>query len=71
LVSAATEYLPHLITSYLWDLAKAYSGFFTNCPVLKAPTPELRRERLLLCDLTARTIRKALELLGIGVVERM
>lgn len=71
LAGAANEYLPHLITSYLWDLAKAYSGFFTNCPVLKAPTPELRRERLLLCDLTARTIQKALKLLGIGVVERM
>lgn len=69
--SAASEYLPHLITAYLWDLSKAYSGFFTNCPVLKAATPVLRRERLLLCDLTARTIKKALELLGIGVVERM
>jgi arginyl-tRNA synthetase len=71
LMAAANEYLPHLITSYLWDLAKAYSGFFTNCPVLKAATPELTRERLLLCDLTARTIKTALELLGIGVVERM
>lgn len=69
--SAADEYLPHYITTYLWDLAKTYSGFFTNCPVLKAPTPELRRARLLLCDLTARTIQRALGLLGIDVVEQM
>lgn len=71
LVASATDYLPHLITSYLWDLAKTYSIFFTNCPVLKAPSPELKRQRLLLCDLTARTIELALSLLGIRVVERM
>jgi arginyl-tRNA synthetase len=68
---AAADYKPNAITSYLWDLAKAYSGFFTNCPVLKAPTPELRQSRLLLCDLTARVIQKGLELLGIRTVERM
>ena len=71
LTSAASEYLPHIITGYLWDLAKSYSGFFQNCPVVKAATPELRQQRLLLCDLTARTIQQALDLLGIRVVERM
>ncbi len=69
--AAAADYLPHLVTGYLWDLAKAYSVFFENCPVLKAPTPELRDSRLLLVDLVGRTIRRALGLLGIRVVERM
>jgi arginyl-tRNA synthetase len=69
--SAAAEYLPHYLTTYLWDLAKTFSGFFTNCPVLKAPKAEIRRARLLLCDLTARTIQRALGLLGIDVVEQM
>ncbi|MFL5328796.1 MAG: arginine--tRNA ligase [Gemmataceae bacterium] len=71
LQASATEYLPHLITSYLWDLAKSYSGFFQNCPVIEAETTDLRNQRLLLCDLTARTIKQALELLGIEVIERM
>jgi arginyl-tRNA synthetase len=69
--SAAADYKPNLITAYLWDLAKSYSGFFQNCPVLKAPTPVLRQGRLLLCDLTARTIQLGLRLLGIQTVERM
>jgi arginyl-tRNA synthetase len=69
--AAAADYRPTLITSYLWDLAKTYSGFFQNCPVLKAETPELRRSRLLLCDLTARVIQRGLDLLGIRTVERM
>jgi arginyl-tRNA synthetase len=68
---AAADYRPNLITSYLWDLAKAYSGFWVNCPVLKAETPELRQGRLLLCDLTSRVIQRGLDLLGIRTIERM
>ncbi len=71
LAAAATEYKPSAITSYLWDLAKTYSGFNENCPVLKAETPELKQSRLLLCDLTARVIQRCLDLLGIRTVERM
>jgi len=69
--NAAAEYLPHLITGYLWDLAKSFSGFFENCPVLKAETSELRDSRLLLVDLVGRVIKQALDLLGIRTVERM
>jgi len=71
LAAAADDYRPNVITGYLWDLAKTYSGFFQNCPVLKAETPALRISRLLLCDLTARVIQKGLDLLGIQTVERM
>ena len=71
LVAAAAEYQPNLVTAYLWDLAKSYSGFFQNCPVLKAPTPELRQSRLMLCDLTARVISQGLDLLGIEIIEQM
>lgn len=73
LEAAAQEYLPHLLTSYLWDLTKALSSFYASkrCDVLKADTPELRDSRLLLCDLTARVIKQTLDLLGIRTVERM
>jgi arginyl-tRNA synthetase len=68
---AAADYRPNSITGYLWDLARTYSSFFQNCPVLRAETPVLRQGRLLLCDLTARTIQQCLHLLGIKTVERM
>jgi arginyl-tRNA synthetase len=71
LLAAALEYQPSVITSYLWDLAKSYSGFFQNCPVLKAETPDLKESRLLLCDLTARVIQLCLSILGIRTIERM
>ena len=69
--SAAADYRPNYLTSYLYELAQKFSAFYTNCPVLDA-APEKRPTRLLLCDLTAGTIRHGLsELLGIGVVEQM
>ncbi|MDC0936583.1 arginine--tRNA ligase [Pirellulales bacterium] len=71
LARVAEDYRPNHLTSYLFDLASKYSDFFENCPVLKAETEELRTSRLALCDLTARTIKLGLGLLGIEVVERM
>ncbi|MBN2476795.1 MAG: arginine--tRNA ligase [Pirellulales bacterium] len=68
---AVCDYRPNQLTAYLFDLANRYSAFFEQCPVLKAETGQLRQSRLLLCDLTARTICKGLELLGIDVVEKM
>ncbi|MCS7304359.1 MAG: arginine--tRNA ligase [Thermoguttaceae bacterium] len=68
---ALEDYRPNLLTAYLYELANRYSIFFEQCPVLKAEPDSLRTSRLLLCDLTARTIQKGLELLGIEVVERM
>lgn len=71
ITTSAIDFKPSLITGYLWDLAKAYSVFFQNCPVLKAPTEEVRQSRLLLCDLTARVLKQGLDLLGIRVIEKM
>ncbi len=70
LLASASELRPNIITGYLWDLAKAYSSFFQNCPVIKAP-PELLSSRLLLCHLVAKSLRLGLDLLGIKVIERM
>ncbi|NOY28998.1 MAG: arginine--tRNA ligase [Planctomycetes bacterium] len=67
----ATDFRPNHLTAYLFELASAYSRFFENCPVLKAEDDQQRNSRLRLCDLTARTLAKGLDLLGIQVVERM
>ena len=68
---ALVDYRPNQLTAYLFDLANRYSTFFEQCHVLQAESEDLHRSRLLLCDLTARTIRTGLELLGIQVVEKM
>jgi len=69
--AAVAEYRPNVVTAYLWDLANAFSGFYDNCPVARAQSVELQRSRLYLCDLTARILKKGLDLLGIQVIEQM
>jgi arginyl-tRNA synthetase len=69
--AAVGDYRPNYLTAYLYELAQKFSVFYTNCPVLDAG-PDKRPTRLLLCDLTAKTIGHGLsELLGIEVVEQM
>ena len=64
------DYRPNLLTAWLYDLAGFYSTFYDALPVLKAAGDD-RNNRLMLCDLTGRILRKGLELLGIGTVEKM
>lgn len=71
LENVSKDYRPNFLTAYLYDLANKYSSFFERCPVLKTEDENIRSNRLLLCDLTARTIGLGLNLLGIQTVERM
>lgn len=62
---------PHRLCAYLFSVAQAFSGFYENCPVLKADDPAVRDSRLALCSLTLRVIVTGLDLLGITAPERM
>ena len=68
---AAASYLPHLLCDHLYALAGAFSRFYQQCPVLKAEEPSVRRSRLALAALSARQLKRGLELLGIEAVDRM
>ena len=71
ITAAAADCRPNYLTSYLYDLAQKFSSFYNACPVLIAGEDK-RPTRLMLCDLTAKTIKHGLsELLGIDVVEQM
>jgi arginyl-tRNA synthetase len=67
---AAETYQPHLVCDHLYQLARAFSGFYEQCPVLQAPDAT-REGRLALAALTATQVRRGLELLGIEALERM
>lgn len=64
------DLLPNRICQYLFELSQKFNKFFEECPVLQAEEP-VRSSRLVLCDLTARTLKLGLGLLGIRVLERM
>ena len=61
---------PHRLCNYLFELAQRFTAFYEVCPVL-ASEGSLRDERLALCDLTARTLRVGLSLLGIEAPDQM
>jgi arginyl-tRNA synthetase len=67
---AADEYRPHYLCLYLFELATLFHKFWEHCPMLSAAA-DARDSRLVLCDLTGRTLRQGLNLLGIGVTEQM
>jgi len=64
------DLLPNLLCQYLFELSQKFNQFYDRCTVLDAEEP-IRTSRLVLCDLTARTIKLGLSLLGIPVLERM
>ncbi|MGH8048991.1 MAG: arginine--tRNA ligase [Chthoniobacterales bacterium] len=64
------DFRPNLLATYLYELASTFHSFFEACPVLKSEG-EIRDSRLALCELTARTLKTGLGLLGIEVPERM
>ena len=67
---AADTCQPHLVCDHLYDLARGFSSFYTECPILAADEP-LRSSRLALTALSGRHLRRGLGLLGIEVIERM
>lgn len=71
LASVAQTLEPHRLCQYLYDLAGAFSVFYTQCPVLKAETKELRDARIRLARLTESILADGLGLLGIRTLERM
>lgn len=70
LTDVAETLEPHKLCGYLYDLARDFTSFYEACPVLRADEP-VRSNRIALCQLTARTLRHGLDLLGISAPERM
>jgi arginyl-tRNA synthetase len=64
------DLLPNRLCQYLFELSQKFNQFYDKHSVLNAEEP-LRTSRLVLCDLTAKTLKLGLDLLGIPVLERM
>ncbi|HEY5987202.1 MAG TPA: arginine--tRNA ligase, partial [Streptosporangiaceae bacterium] len=62
---------PHVLAAVLFDTASAFTTFYEQCPVLRAPDESVRQSRLALSALTLRVLTTGLGLLGVPVPERM
>ncbi|KIC62600.1 arginine--tRNA ligase [Chryseobacterium taiwanense] len=71
-VEKAAEVLsPALVANYVYDLVKTYNSFYQSNPIMNQEDENVKQFRLSVSDLTAKTIKKSLHLLGIETVNRM
>ena len=64
----ARELYPHRLCDYLYTLAGHFNAFFRDCRVEGSAA---QASRLLLCSLSAKVLKRGMELLGLQVLERM
>jgi len=69
--NAAENMDPSLVAAYLYELAKAFSRFYHDCPILGAEEPELAWARLALCRAVLVVLRNAMNLVCIPFLEAM
>jgi len=62
---------PHRLCTYLFELAQKFTSFYENCSVLKEENLKLRKSRLGISLLCAKTLKQGLDLLGIESPDRM
>ena len=65
------EYSLNLLCSSTFDLAKAFSTYYNNHKILSEKDAEKRKSMLSICLLVKKALSKALDTLGIDVVEKM
>ena len=68
---AASSHNPALVANYVYDLVKSFNSFYQSLPILKSAFEDKKTFRVELSKLVGITIKNALSLLGIGVVDRM
>ena len=71
IVQAARDYSPAFLAQYVYDLAKDYNGFYQELSIFNEPNDPLVTFRISLSRLTAKVIRRSMNLLGIEVPNRM
>ena len=68
---AGREMSPGVICNYVYEVAKSFSSFYHECPILKESNEEQKKLRLQICHMTAYIIKSGFAMLGIHVPERM
>jgi len=69
---AYQEAMPHLIATYLYELAGLFMKFYENNPILKENvTKETKNSRLILAKATANAIKVSLNILGIKALDKI
>ena len=70
---AADDLDPSVVAVYLYDVCKAFSSFYRDCPILSVSdeNKKLAQARLLLAKSTLTVLKNAMELVLVPFLDRM
>lgn len=71
LIEAEVNFSPAVVANYAYDLAKTFSSFYAESPVIREENESLRNFRLVLLNQIQETLLFATGLLGMTLPERM
>ena len=71
LLDAVENYSPHIVCTYLFELAQKYNSFYAHCPIQDAETDNMKNLRITITIATANILSIGLGVLGIDTVEKM
>lgn len=71
LLQAGAHYSPALLANYIYEVARLFSHFWAELPILRAETEAVIQTRITLSLLAGKIIKRGMNLLGIEVPEKM
>lgn len=71
ILETSNKGMPHILCNYVYELSTIFSNFYETCSILFSKNIEIRDSRLILSSLTAKTIKKSLNIIGISTTNYM
>ncbi|XBC43527.1 MAG: arginine--tRNA ligase [Buchnera aphidicola (Meitanaphis flavogallis)] len=71
ILETSNKGMPHILCNYVYELSTIFSSFYETCSILFSKNIEIRNSRLILSSLTAKTIKKSLNIIGISTTNYM
>ena len=68
---SAENFDASVVTGYIYDVAKLFSKFYQECPILGSTDENLKRARLTLASATLRVLKEAMGLVLVPYLDRM
>jgi len=71
ILEGGKEHSPAIIANYVYELAKEFNQYYHEVSILKEENSDIRSQRIVLIDVIAKVLSKAMHILGINLPERM
>ncbi len=71
IIEAGNEHSPAVVANYAYELAREFNQYYHEVSILKETDKNIKAQRLILIDKISLVLRKAMNIIGIELPERM